>query len=493
MTDRKILLRQIASTCLLCNDAACDKACPFKFKPSAFLRSVRFENETGATRHIDQGICKNCHAPCQDACIHFQEKLHIKEAIESADKSPNRESKPSLEIDFMGVHCENPFFLSSSVVASNYEMCARALEMGWGGIVYKTIGFYVPEEVSPRFSAIKKDGTPFVGFKNLEQISEHTPEENFAILARLKKNYPAKIIVASIMGQTEEEWTRLAQMVEEAGCDIIECNFSCPQMTVKKMGSAVGANEDLVEAFTRATRKGTKLPILAKMTPNITDMVPPALASIKGGANGIAAINTIKCITNVNLDTMQGDPNVSGKTSVSGYSGKAVKPIALRFIYDMASSEELNGTPFSGIGGIETWHDAMEFMALGCQNIQITTSVMQYGYRIIDDLIDGTKNYMAEHGISSLRKIVGKGIPNIVSPISLDRHTVVYPLFDLKKCIGCQRCFVSCRDGGHQAIGIVEGKPKMNAQKCVGCLLCSLVCPVEAITASRRVPKPIKK
>ena len=493
MIDKKIILKQIASTCLLCNDAACDKACPEKFKPSAFLRSARFDNEARAARHIDKNVCQNCKAPCQEACIHFQGKLRIKNAIECADEKPCCSPKPSLEINFLGVRCENPFFLSSSVVASNYEMCARALEMGWGGIVYKTIGFYVPEEVSPRFSAIKKDGTPFVGFKNLEQISEHTPEENFAILAKLKKNYPTKVIVASIMGQTEEEWTKLAEMAEEAGCDIIECNFSCPQMTVKKMGSAVGADIDLVEVFTKATRKGTKLPILAKMTPNITDMVPPAFSSIKGGANGIAAINTIKCITNVNLETMQGDPNVSGKTSVSGYSGKAVKPIALRFVSDLASSEELKGIPLSGIGGIETWHDAMEFMALGCRNIQITTSVMQYGYRIIDDLIDGTETYMAEHGISSLDEIVGKGIPNIVSPICLDRQTVVYPLFDSQKCIACQRCFISCRDGGHQAISIVKGKPKMNAQKCVGCLLCSLVCPVEAITASRRVPKPHQK
>lgn len=489
MTNQNIALRKIASECLLCNNAKCDKACPHNFKPSNFLRSIAFDNEDGAAKHINKEICGNCSGFCENECIHYHEKIHIQEAIKMANVYV-REVNPSLEIDFMGVKCENPFFLSSSVVASNYEMCARALEMGWGGIVYKTIGFYVPKEVSPRFSAIKKDDTPFVGFKNLEQISEHTVEENFAILSELKKNYPNKIIVASIMGQTEDEWTKLAHMAEEAGCDIIECNFSCPQMTLKKMGSAVGTNPKLVESYCKAVRKGSKLPILAKMTPNITDMVPPAIASIRGGANGIAAINTIKCITNVDLETMESDPNVAGKTAVSGYSGKAVKPIALRFIHDLATDEGLRGVHLSGMGGIETWQDALEFIALGCENIQITTAIMEYGYRIIDDLIDGTKNFMAKNNISLLKEIVGKGLENIVSPIALNRDTMVYPLIDSNKCIGCQRCYISCLDGGHQALEIVNNRPKLIGSKCVGCLLCSLVCPVEAITPSKRVPKP---
>ncbi len=492
MGYQKEIINQIASSCLLCNDPKCDKACPNKLSPASFLRSIRFDNEDGAIKHIDKAICKDCLGYCEKACIHFNEKVHIKKAIDLYEDRETRKIDPSLEIEFMGVKCENPFFLSSSVVASNYEMCARALEMGWGGIVYKTIGFYIPEEVSPRFSAIKKDDTPFVGFKNLEQISDHTPEENFAILAKLKKNYPSKVIVASIMGETEEEWTKLAKMAEEAGCDIIECNFSCPQMAVKGMGSSVGSDHELVEALSRAVRKGTKLPILAKLTPNVGDMVPSALGAIKGGADGIAAINTIKCITNIDLNSMKSDPDVDGKSSVSGYSGKAVKPIALRFIYDMASNFELKGKPISGIGGIETWQDALEFISLGCKNIQITTSIMQYGYRIIDDLIDGSKNYMAKNGISSLNEIVGKALNDIVDPSLLNRKTVVYPLIDASKCIGCQRCYISCLDGGHQAIEMINDKPHMNGNKCVGCLLCSLVCPTNAISSSKRVPKPKK-
>lgn len=489
MSYENEILESIASKCLLCHNASCDKACPNHFSPSSFLRSVRFENQDGALKHVDKNICLSCNGECEKNCIHYDGKIRIHKAIECAKEFEKATEDPSLEINFLGVKCENPFFLSSSVVASNYEMCARALEMGWAGIVYKTIGFYIPKEVSPRFSAIKKDGTPFVGFKNLEQISEHTVEENFAILAKLKKNYPSKAIVASIMGQTEEEWTKLASMAEKAGCDIIECNFSCPQMAVKKMGSAIGADRKAVEILTRAVRKGTKLPILAKMTPNVTDMTPSAIAAIKGGADGIAAINTIKCLTNVNLETMEGDPNVSGKTSISGYSGKAVKPIALRFIYDLSSDDELKNVPLSGMGGIETWKDALEFLSLGCSNIQVTTAVMQYGYRIIDDLIDGTKNYMRKYHISSLESIVGKAIDNIVSPMALDRNSKVYPIFDRNKCIGCERCYVSCLDGGHQAIEIKDNKPFMNPNKCVGCLLCELVCPVHAISTSKRVKK----
>ena len=390
----------------------------------------------------------------------------------------------------MGVKCENPFFLSSSIVAGNYEMCANAFKMGWAGAVFKTIGFIKPEETSPRFDAIRKEGTPFIGFKNLEQISDHSLEENLSDLRRLKKDFPSKIIVASIMGETDEEWTSLAKLVTEAGADIIECNFSCPQMVGEGLGSDVGQNPDLVKRYTECVKKGTSLPVLAKMTPNIGNMEIPAIAAVKGGADGIAAINTIKCITGFDLENIQPYNAVSEQTSVSGYSGKAVKPIALRFINDMAKCKELENVPLSGIGGIETWHDAAEFIALGCANVQITTAVMQYGYRIIDDLISGLKAYMKRKGVSRLQDLVGIGLKTVTEPDKLDRLTVTYPVFDKTKCIGCGRCYLSCRDGGHQALGISDdGKPIFKASKCVGCHLCSLVCTVGAIGKSKRVQK----
>ena len=306
----------------------------------------------------------------------------------------------------------------------------------------------------------------------------------------MKTDFPNKVIVASIMGETDEEWTELARLVTDAGADIIECNFSCPQMVGDGLGSDVGQNPDLVKHYTECVKKGSSLPVLAKMTPNIGNMEVPAIAAVNGGADGIAAINTIKCITGFDMENMQPYNAVSEKTSVSGYSGKAVKPIALRFISDMARCGELKGVPLSGIGGIETWHDAAEFIALGCENVQITTAVMQYGYRIIDDLISGLKAYMQRKNISRLQDLVGAGLKNVTEPDKLDRTTATYPVFDKKRCIGCGRCCLSCRDGGHQAIDISDdGKPVFKGSKCVGCHLCSLVCPVGAIGKSKRVKK----
>lgn len=399
--------------------------------------------------------------------------------------------KRDLSINFCGVPCENPFFLSSSCVSGSYEMCARAFEMGWGGIVYKTIGFYQADEVSPRFDVVEKGGVPFFGFRNLEQISEHPLEENLDALKRLKRDYPTKVIVASIMGETEEQWTKLAQMCEQANVDIVECNFSCPQMVKSSMGSDVGQSAELVEAYCAAVRRGTKLPILAKMTPNIGNMENVAVAAIRGGADGIAAINTVKSITQIDCDSICACPNVDGKSTVSGYSGKAVKPIALRFIHDLAKCSDLKDVPISGIGGIETWKDALEFLLLGASNIQITTSVMEYGYRIIDDMIAGLFEYMEEKGVAKVADLVGRALPGMVSSDALRRDYRVMPVFDNSACVGCGRCYVSCRDGGHQAIlwEHKKRKPQLIYENCVGCHLCTLVCPTQAISQGEIVYK----
>ncbi|NMA58088.1 NAD-dependent dihydropyrimidine dehydrogenase subunit PreA [Clostridium cochlearium] len=391
--------------------------------------------------------------------------------------------KVDLSIEFCGIKCENPFFLSSSPVGHNYEMCSKALETGWGGIVFKTIGFYLPEEVSPRFDNLRKESTPFLGFKNMEQIAEYPLEYNLEQIRKIKEKYPQKVLVASIMGENEREWTELAKMVTEAGADIIECNFSCPQMASDTMGSDVGQSPELVKKYSQATRKGSKLPILAKMTPNIGHMEIPAIASVQGGATGIAAINTIKCITGINLDNQISLPIVNGKSSISGYSGKAIKPIALRFIAQMKQNEVLKNVPISGIGGIETWEDALEFIMLGARNIQVTTAVMQYGYRIVEDMISGISYYMTEKGFNNLEQIVGIALDNLISAEDLDRGYIIYPKIDEEKCIGCGRCYISCYDGGHQAIewDSEERKVEVNKGKCVGCHLCSNVCPIQCI------------
>ncbi len=392
--------------------------------------------------------------------------------------------KKDLSINFLGVKFENPFCLSSSPVGNCYEMCAKAYDSGWGGVVFKTIGpkHFLINEVSPRFDALTKEDTPFVGFKNMEQIAEHSLEENLNDLRRLKKEYPNKVLIASIMGTNEEDWVELARLVEEAGADMIEMNLSCPQMTSHEMGSDVGTNAELCKKYCKAVKRGSKLPMMAKMTPNVTDMVPIAKACLEGGADGIAAINTIKSICNVDLDKKIGMPIVNGKSSISGYSGKAVKPVALRFIQQLRTGIE--DVQISGIGGIETWEDAAEFILLGAKTLQVTTAIMQYGYRIVEDMCNGLSHYLEDQGYDSLEEMVGAANKNIIPCEELDRSYIVYPKIDLDKCVGCGRCYISCFDGAHQAIEFDEEtrRPSVNKDKCVGCHLCATVCPVRCIS-----------
>lgn len=495
---KDISLWEEAGSCLLCNPAPCRMACPYGLPVDTIIRSIRFENTAGAANRLPDGApCAACVGkPCLAACLKsiINRPVPIDELLTRAgDGEKVKPGEVDLSIDFCGVHCENPFFLSSSVVCSNYEMVAKAFEMGWGGAAFKTIGTFVPNEVSPRFDALRKESVPFIGFKNIEQISEHTLAENLSFLHRLKRDYPTKILIASIMGRDEGEWTALAGLVTEAGVDIIECNFSCPHMAADGLGSDVGQNPDLVATFTKAVRKGTYLPVLAKMTPNIGNMEPPAIAAIRSGATGMAAINTIKSIMNINLDTFASGPDVRGSTSVGGYSGKAVKPIALHFIQSMKSHPKLRAIPVSGMGGIETWRDAAEFISMGCENIQITTAVMQYGYRIIEDIIEGMKLYLSSHGYRCITELVGKALPQIISTENLDRSSICYPRFDMRKCVGCGRCTLSCYDGGHQALRQKKssGGPQMDPNKCVGCHLCITVCPVQAISQGVRGKKEI--
>ena len=511
-------LQEKTSACLLCNRPSCDEA-GTGITPGRVIRALRFENMTGAMKLISgkEDVYMEQADKCMAACRKgiYDNPVDIKGIIEvlkeraggidvtafkdgagtgvktSEGESGDVCTGADLSVEFLGVKFENPFLLSSSVVGSNYEMVARAFDMGWAGVAFKTIGFFVPDEVSPRFATLKKEGNPFVGFKNLEQISDHSLEENLAFFRQLKKDYPTKIIIASIMGRTEEEWTKLAALCEEAGADMIECNFSWPQMVGEGLGCEVGINNELVETYTRAVRKGTKLPVLAKMTPNITKMEEPAKAALRGGADGIAAINTIKSIMNVNFETYATAPSVAGRSSVSGYSGKAVKPIALRFIHDLKKDPELKDVPVSGMGGIETWKDAAEFIALGCGTVQVTTAVMQYGYRIIEDMIEGLNDYMISHGIAHVSDLMGRALETIVAADDLNRSTIQFPAFNRKECVGCGRCYLACMDGGHQAIRQDEetGKPILIGKKCVGCQLCVLTCPLGAIRPGTRVDK----
>ena len=481
---REIRIEEEALHCLLCIDAPCSKACG-SGDPARAIRAIRFGNKKFASQWVVD--CSDADLDAAEAaCIHYDRPIRIKEIVRHLEPAvEDNYSDKSLEIDFCGIHCENPFFLASSAICTNYDMVARAFEAGWGGVFYKTICMQDINEVSPRFDAIgDQQNGDFFGFRNMEQLSENPVRVDFDILKRLKKDYPSKVVIASIMGQTERQWIVLAQMAEKANVDAIELNFSCPQMRLAGMGSDVGQNPELVMFITSYVKETVSIPVIPKMTPNITHIAHPAMSAYFAGANAISAINTIKSVT------MSDRGAVSSKKTISGYSGRAIKPLAQRYILEMTANPLMKNVEFSGIGGIETWRDALEYIQLGCQNVQICTSVMQYGYRIIDDLILGMKAYMAERGVDRIDAFLGEEKGNFVKPSDLDRKTIVYPKFMRDKCIGCGRCYTSCMDGGHQALTFGDDrKPRINGKKCVGCHLCRLVCPTGAIDVAKRVEK----
>ena len=484
MTNHILNIHDEAARCLLCNNAPCSKCCTGG-DPARMMRAVRFGNSDLA-KHWIENCDESQLLQAQQACIHYDHPIRLAEVARQLPPAAEAAELPSLAIDFCGIHCENPFFLASSAVCTGYDMVARAFEAGWGGVFYKTICLNEIREVSPRFDALHRQGShgDFNGFRNMEQLSENPVKEDFDILHRLKKNYPSKVVVASIMGNTEKQWIKLARMAQKAGVDAVELNFSCPQMRMSGMGSDVGQSTELVLYFTSIVKRSVDIPVIPKMTPNITHINEPAMSAHFAGADGISAINTIKSVT------MSTDAEVNGRKTISGLSGRAVKPIALRHILEMTINPGLKGMSYSGIGGIETWRDALEFIQLGCTNVQVCTAVMQYGYRIIDDLILGLKHYMAQRGVTQLQELVGEQLQYFCKPGALDRTTIVYPMIDRDKCIGCGRCQISCMDGGHQAITFGEDRrPAIVGSKCVGCHLCRLVCPTGAIGVSKRVKK----
>ena len=388
-----------------------------------------------------------------------------------------------------GRELDTPFVLGSGPCGWDAEALAACAKAGCGAVVTKSIT--VKGAVNTTRHMISNGNMSLLNNEGGSDMPM-TRWRDYEI--KRAKDLGVKTLIASVYGYGGlDETLEVANMVQDAGADMIEMNLSCPQMTTHAMGSDVGTNAELCKSFCAAVKRGSKLPMMAKMTPNITDMVPVAKACLEGGADGIAAINTIKSVCNVDLNRKIGMPIVNGKSAISGYSGKAVKPVALRFVQQLRTG--IPGVEISGIGGIETWEDAAEFLLLGSTTLQVTTSIMQYGYRIVEDMKNGLEHYMEEQGVDSLMDLIGIANGNIIPAEELDRDYVVYPEFDTEKCIGCGRCYVSCYDGAHQAISWDEEnrKPSCDHNKCVGCHLCALVCPVKAIGKGEIVMKPGRK
>ena len=397
---------------------------------------------------------------------------------------------PDLSANLAGIKSPNPFWLASAPPTNSGYQIMKAFDAGWGGAVWKTLGIPVIN-TSSRYGAINYRDKRMVGFNNIELITDRPLADNLKEIEEVKKYFPNHAVIASLMVETKEEWFQIVKDVENAGADGIELNFGCPHgMCERGMGSAVGQEPNVLTTITKWVKEIATVPVIVKLTPNITDITEPATAASKGGADAISLINTIQSLVGVDIDNFVPYPIVDGKSTNGGYCGPAVKPIALNMVKNCAQSAGVN-IPISGIGGVENWRDAVEFLLLGANNVQVCTAVMHFGFGIIREMVSGLENYMREKGFETLDDFVGKALPNTKTWENLNLHYQVKANINEEKCIGCQLCYTACEDGAHQAIGLPQNGenrvPFIIEDNCVGCNLCSLVCPVEeCITMVRK-------
>ena len=388
--------------------------------------------------------------------------------------------------DFIGIKSPNPFWLASAPPTDKEYNVVRAFKAGWGGVVWKTLGEDPPivNVNGPRYGAIHSGDRRVIGFNNVELITDRPLDVNLREIKQVKRDWPDRAVVVSLMVPCEEAaWQRILPMVEDTGADGIELNFGCPHgMSERGMGAAVGQVPEYVEMVARWCKQHSRMPVIVKLTPNITDVRFPARGAMNGGADAVSLINTINSIVGVDLDRMAPEPNTDGKGTHGGYCGEAVKPIALSMVAEIARDPETNGLPISGIGGVTDWRDAVEFMALGAGNVQVCTAAMVYGFRIVEDMIAGLEAWMDDKGYTRLDDFVGRAVPNVTDWQYLNLNYVVKARIDQELCIKCGRCYIACEDASHQSISATKNGERyfdVIDEECVGCNLCASVCPVE--------------
>lgn len=388
--------------------------------------------------------------------------------------------------NFLGIKSPNPFWLASAPPTDKEINVMRAFEAGWGGVVWKTLGEDPPvvNVHGPRYSTILSSDRKVIGFNNIELISDRPLKQNLEEMKRVKRAFPDRALIASLMVPcNEDSWRNILPQVEDTGCDGIELNFGCPHgMSERGMGAAVGQVPEYIQMVTEWCKKYSRLPVIVKLTPNITDIRFPARAAKAGGADAVSLINTINSIMGVNLDRMVMHPSTDGQGSHGGYCGEAVKPIALNMVAEISRDPQTAGLPISGIGGISTWRDAAEYIALGAGTVQVCTAAMVYGFKIIDEMCDGLSNFMDSQGYQTLEDFKGKAVPTVKNWNQLNLNHIEKAVINQDLCIQCGRCHVVCEDTSHQAISASkDGKRyfEIKEEECVGCNLCVSICPIQ--------------
>jgi dihydropyrimidine dehydrogenase (NAD+) subunit PreA len=414
--------------------------------------------------------------------------------------------------------------LASAPPANTGQQIMRAFDAGWGGAVWKTLGDPITN-VSSRFASVDYANTRMMGLNNIELITDRPLEVNLKEIYEVKKRYPKHAVIASLMVESKENWKEIIKRAEDSGADGLELNFGCPHgMCERGMGSAVGQEPKVLEEITRWAREYAKTPVIVKLTPNTGDINEPGEAAARGGAHAISLINTIKSVMGLDLDLMVPFPRVGKQSTNGGYCGPAVKPIALHMVSQIAKNSLTKGLPISGIGGISNWRDAAEFIALGSTSVQVCTAVMHYGYRIVEEMVEGLSDFLDSKGMKSVNELRGLALPSYAEWGELDLNYNIKAKIDADKCIGCNLCYVACMDGAHQCIhqpgrtheesvqaghyhiphevpaiavrspgGVGRFVPFVDRDECVGCNLCALVCPVSGCITMEEVAGPIGK
>ncbi len=328
-----------------------------------------------------------------------------------------------LSIEVNGIKFENPFLLGSGPPGTNAKVIAKSFDLGWGGVVCKTISLdaSLVVNVAPRYGKFRsRESNEVVGFENIELISDRPFETWLDELTQLKKNYPNKVLVASIMEEGKREnWHEIVKRVQETGVDAFEMNLSCPHgMPERRMGLAMGEDPVRVEEVVGWVKEVSTIPVWAKMTPNVTHPRDSALAATRAGADGIAAINTILSVVGIDPKTLLPQPTVAGATVPGGYSGQAVRPIALRHVMEIAKAIPKDVT-ISGMGGIETGWDAAQFMLLGSSTVQVCTAAMLRGYKMIGELTEELLKFTVDHKFENLADCIGHSLPHFSTHANL--------------------------------------------------------------------------